>query len=219
VAVPYPGNIPSNVGKDAKYSVGREDGEFVVKLLYRMSARERELLTNDEHPELVEMVNRVKVQHNGTPGGAFYINEYHDVLVPTVGKGCFFAGTYQLRLEFKFEDGLVSAHPPEDLRPGDPWPGPRVGIRHKLKAGGRDVAFVRKEGNRETEFRLSDEHGATEAARLARRLAAVIGDAGGRIYINEASEFFAPSRVQDGDATYLGSLGDDVWFPPPSVPR
>jgi hypothetical protein len=219
MAVPYPGNIPSNVGKDAKYSVSRNDGDFVVKLLYRTSTRDRELLTNDQHPDLVDMVNAVKTAHNGVPGGAFYINEYHDVLVPTVDGQCIFAGTYQLRLEFKFEDGLVSAHAPEDLRPGDPWPGPRVGIRHKLKAGGRDIAYVQKHGNRETEFRLSDEHGANDAARLARRIASVIGDAGGRIYINEAAEFFAPSREQDAPAIYLGSLGDDVWFPPPSVPR
>jgi hypothetical protein len=81
MAIPYPGNVPSNVGKDAKYSVAREDGEFVVKLLYRMSARERELLTNDEHPALVDMVNAVKTEHNGVPGGAFYINEYHDTLL------------------------------------------------------------------------------------------------------------------------------------------
>jgi hypothetical protein len=45
--------------------------------------------------------------------------------------------------------------------------------------------------------------------------------AGGRIYINEAGEFFAPTMTMSRNIPYLylGPLGDDQWFPPPPVDR
>jgi hypothetical protein len=65
-------------------------------------------------------------------------------------------------------------------------------------------------------MKLSQEHDATSAAKLANRLAATKGDSGGRIYINEAREFFAP--ILNGDElsyVYLGPLVFDVWFSSP----
>ncbi|KLR59936.1 hypothetical protein IMCC26207_110175 [Actinobacteria bacterium IMCC26207] len=219
MAVIYPGNIPANVGKDAKYSVVSGADGYEVRLVYRVSKREKQLLTTAAHPNLVEMVNAVKKEHNGTPGGAFYINEFLDVLVPTADSGCYFAGTYRETLAFDMEGTKVSALSPEGLEPGDEWPGPRVGIRYKLKAGGRDISYTRKDGSRETEHCLSDVHDSTQAAALAKRIARVKGDSGGRIYLNEAAEFFGPPSDPGDPFVYLGPLGDDLWFPPPSVPR
>lgn len=220
MAIPYPGNIPSNVAKDAKYSVVNGKEGFEVRLIFRLSSRETELLTTDKHPELIEMVNEVKREHAGVPGGAFYINEFFDVLVPTIEGECYFAGTYQRMLQFDIEDGtIVSPKSPPGVQPGERWSGPHVGIRYTLKAGGRDIAYKRVSGRRETEYRLSDEHGADAAARLARRLAGNKGDAGGRIYLNEAGEFFSPPSQIGGDHIYLGGLDEDLWFPPPDLPR
>lgn len=217
---PYPGNIPSNVSKDAKYSVISGTDGYEVRLVYRLSSRESELLTTDQHPELVAMVNDVKQEYNGALGGAFYINEFLDVLVPTVSGECYFAGTYQRLLQFDLGGGrTLGPHAPHGLRPGEPWDGPHVGIRYTLKAGGRDIAYKRVEGRREREFRLSDEHGPDAAAALARRLASHKGDAGGRIYLNEAGEFFSPPPQPGMDYTYLGALDEDLWFAPPDVPR
>jgi len=63
--------------------------------------------------------------------------------------------------------------------------------------------------------------GAAAAAALAHRLRSVKGFAGGRIYINEAGEFFAPipGRSNNLSYLYLGPLGEDQWFPPPDVDR
>ena len=223
MALPYPGNIPSNVNKDAKYSVMSGADGYVVKLIYRISHREKALLTTNAHSDLVEMVNAVKVEKAGTQGGAFYINEYCDVLVPVAGGGgseCFFAGTYQSILEFDFEGQIIGPCAPAGLRPGEPWPGPHVGIRYKLTAGGNDIAYERPSGpNRVITERLSDHHDSDEAAALARRLAKVKGDQGGRIYINEAGEFFSPPSSRSDEYLYLGPLDEDVWFPPPPVPR
>ena len=68
----YKGNIPSNVSKDAKYSLVRGAKGWEVRLVYRLNATERALVTTAEHPDLVELVNGVKEDAVGVPGGAFY---------------------------------------------------------------------------------------------------------------------------------------------------
>ena len=50
---PYSGHCPSNIGKDAKYSMSAA-GE--VRLTYHIDSRTRDLLTTDGHPTLAKMV-------------------------------------------------------------------------------------------------------------------------------------------------------------------
>lgn len=213
----YPGLCPSNVSKDAKYSVVSGADGYEVRLTYRVSSRELALLTTDDHPDLVEMVNAVKNELSGQSGGAFYINEFRDVLVPA-GGDCYFAGIYEHNLEFDFDGPSVSPVAPDDLVPGDAWLGPHVGIRYTLEAGGKDIRYEKRSGNRVLLVKLSDEVGKTAATALATRLARVRGTEGGRIYINEASEFFAPPRNDGSEFIYLGHLEEDDWFPQPDVP-
>ena len=217
----YPGRIPSNVNRDAKYAiVSARGGRMEVRLIYRASARERELLTTDRHEEVVEMVNSVKVEKTGQPGGAFYINEYYHVVVPTArGDGCYYGGTYENLLVFDYEGTLLSPRAPKGLRPGDLWRGPHVGISYTLAAGGNDIKYESKDGRHRTEHRLSDHVSNAAAAAIAHRLRSVKGFAGGRIYINEVGEFFAPLGGESGAISYLylGHLEDDQWFPLPDV--
>ncbi len=212
----YPGLVPSNVSKDAKYSVRNGESGWEVHLLYRVSSRERALLANSSHQRLVEMVNEVKEQYAGAPGGAFYINEFSDVLVPA-GEECYFAGIYENLLEFDFDGTVISPQAAADLSPGDPWPGPHVGVRYTLVAGANDIKYELRKGRITREERLSDYVSDAAARGLAKRLAKVKGESGGRIYINECCQFFGPAPVGDGHV-YLGALDDDPWFPPPDVP-
>lgn len=209
----YPGNITSNVSKDAKYSVVSRPGGYEIRLLHRRNLTEKLLLTTAAHPGLVAMVNTEKIRESGAPGGAFYINEFRHVLVPAGGK-CWFAGTYYEALVFNDDGASITSTAPPGLKPGDDWPGPRVGIRYKLKAGGRDISYSRMDGHLETEVFLSQFCSVAEAATLARRLAEIVGQSGGRIYLNEAREFFKPG-IEGGPCKYLGSLGNDCWFPNP----
>lgn len=212
----YPGPIPSNVSKDAKYSIRSGPDGYVVKLLFRLTAREEALLATDRHTALVDMVNAVKIEHTGKPGGAFYINEFCDVIVPCDGN-YYFADTYQKVLEFEFEGQIIGPRAPEGLRPGDEWPGPHVGVAYTLKAGATDIEYKRPLRDRVTEtVRLSDFHDEADVSALTRRFASIKGPGGGRIYVNECGEAFSPTR--DGHK-YLGHLGEDVWFPAPDVPR
>jgi len=188
-----------------------------IQLYYRLSAGERALVTTRKHPRLVDMVNQVKEEYAGAPGGAFYINEYRFVLVPATGD-CFYAGQYDEILEFEFEGLVISPKAPQGLGPGDSWPGPRVGTAYTLTADGRDVRYTAEpRPNVEIQRRLSAEVGATSARRLAQRLSRY-KRGGGRIYINEAREFFAPAQADNAwTCIYLGNLEDDDWFPSPKI--
>lgn len=213
----YPGNVPSNVSKDAKYSVISGGKGWEIRLVYRLSSSERALVTTSSHPDLVEMVNNAKVEGNGMEGGAFYINEYRHVLVPTA-EGCLFAGTYAPLLGFRFEGESISPEAPFDLEPGQEWPGPRVGSAYVLTADGADVKYhAETRPNVLQERRLSSEIGPTGAARVSRGFACH-KPGGGRIYVNEARECFGPTP--NGDAlthTYLGRIAQDEWFAEPRV--
>ena len=65
---------------------------------------------------------------------------------------------------------------------------------------------------------LSEHVGKGPASALASRIGKAKGNSG-RFYINECGEFFSPPSDPRSDFVYLGSLDDDVWFPPPAVPR
>ncbi len=210
----YRGHVPSNVSKDAKYTV-TADGE--VRLTYRVDTRTKELLTTGRHPHLVKLVNVIKQELNGLPGGVFYINEFGDVLVPGKVRGtCHWAGHFDGKLQFDFGGSGISSQAPEHLNPGDRWPGPHPGVPYVLCAGGRDIRYQHRDGNRLTEVRLSDQVGEAAAQKTSSRIAQVKGTAGGRFYINESREFFGPVATNDYEHfVYIGHLEESAWFDPP----
>ena len=214
----YTGLTPSNVARDAKYSVVSGTAVDQVRLIYRISSREHYLLTTGQHPLLVEMVNAAKIELNGQPRGVFYINEFCDVLIPDGEGGSYWAGHYGENLEFEYGDQIISPKAPAGLMPGEIWPGPHVGVKYILRAGGADIKYELRTGYRVLTVPLSQEQeiGAESAARLAKRLAGIMGTPGGRFYINERGEMFSPARADDGiSPVYLGNLDDDMWFSPP----
>lgn len=235
----FQGNWPRNVSRDAKYSVRRQGaGNLVVGLLYRTADRETWRATTDQHPDLVAMVNEVKVSMGESPNGPFYINEFRQVIVP-VGRAVtyYLAGEYHGDLRFEFEGHILSgeARDPEGrpLEPGDVWVGPHPGIPYRLQAGGADIYYeTEPRPNVTRKELLSDYVGKELAAHMARRVRQVKGWEGGRFYVNEWREMFAPvwsgprGRVSDPGAAseegelryvYIGHLDmDDPWFPKPT---
>jgi hypothetical protein len=226
----YTGYSPSNVARDAKYSIRHDpdDGEMKVHLLYRAGHRQRALLSTDLHLKLVRMVNDVKVEVQGTAGGIFYINEWGHVLVKTADRQCYYAGVFPEEdppLTFIFDGGEVSSAP-SGIVPGDLWPGPHAGILYKITADEADIYYEHEiRPRRWDRHDLSEDSGrsAADVRELVRRLADHDHrqGGGGRIYINEQRQFFAPRPGQDGSLQYiyLGELGQgDPWFPEPPVP-
>ncbi len=225
----FEGNCPRNVSKDAKYRVRRGSaddggGGLVIALVYEAEDDERWHPSTDAHPDLVAMVNAVKTSSGNPPNGTFYINEYKQVIVP-VAKGSvyYLAGCYDKPLAFEFEGKHLSGDAKDldenPIAPGDTWVGPHPGIPYKLCAGGNDIAysvFPRKDVERR--IRLSKEIGQDRARDAASIISSVKGHAGGRFYVNEHLNAFAPlGDGQDLKYIYCGKIDLGMWFPKPHI--
>ena len=223
----FPGNCPRNVNKDAKYAVRTKNGRPVIALRYLSADGEEWLATTEGHPALVEMVNRVKTTMGDAPNGPFYINEHHQVIVPVADRNYYYAGEYQAQLRFEFEEKTLSGKAVDlagrRLSPGDTWDGPHPGIPYILKAGGGDVYYnAQPRPNVTKKVMLSSEVGTDEARSFADRVMNVKGFEGGRFYVNEWRELFAPVSKQNAlTYVYIGHLDIDngePWYPKPSIP-
>lgn len=216
------GNCPRNVSRDAKYrtrSSGASDGGSVVELVYRATDDERWYPTTEDHPDLCEMVNEVKLSRDLPPHGSFYINEYQQVVVPTARSDrYFYAGQYEKPLEFEIEGRVLSGRPLDSdgnpLSPGDPWIGPHPGVPYTLAAGGNDIKYtLRPRPQVERTIKLSKEIGIDQAKAVARSIRRVKGLEGGRFYVNEFRVIFAPvSRESNWHYVYIGTLNMEKWF-------
>lgn len=221
--MPFRGNCPGNVSKDAKYSVKHENGKYVIGIYYRTNDGEIWYPISEDHTGLVEMVNEVKTHFTGSPGGAFYINEYRQVIVPCVGEdgNYYLAGEYHEDLVFEFEGKIISGNAVDldgkPIQPGDSWPGPHPGIPYTLAAGGKDIYFKYSPRPRvDKEVRLSKVIGGEKAAIVAKMIASVKGSSGGRFYVNEFCQVFAPRTGDYGlDYVYVGKISLDNWFDKP----
>jgi hypothetical protein len=217
----FSGNCPKNVSKDAKYSIRTGRDGLVVALTYFSANQERWFATTDDHPDLVDMVNEVKIQAGGAPNGPFYINEHGQVIVPVGPSATYYlAGEYDMPLRFEFEGNILSGEGIDldgrRLEPGDLWTGPHPGIVYRLAAGRPDVyykAFPRP--GVEIRPQLSTAVGREAASAFASRIREVKGWEGGRFYVNEWCEIFAPVSNGDGlEYRYIGHLEfDEPWFP------
>jgi hypothetical protein len=221
--IKFVGNCPRNVAKDAKYSIKYESGDFVVGILYRAAEGERWYPTTHDHPKLVEMVNQVKSSLTGSPGGSFYINEYCQVIVPCVGERDYYlAGEYSQALQFEFEGHILSGNAVnlsgEPLQPGDKWAGPHPGISYVLKSKASDIYYELEIRPQVTKrVTLTDCHGRAVVKPLLHQTGRIKGFEGGRFYINEFRQMFAPGTTKEGvEYYYIGHLENlDIWFPKP----
>jgi hypothetical protein len=216
--VVFSGNCPGNVNKDAKYHV-KSDGSVAVP--YKATDEELWWLSTELHRDLVDMVNGVKGAAGFGRGGAFYINEYQQVLVPTGAPATYYlAGEYHPKLKFQFETKTLTGEPVSaagaPLKAGDRWEGPHPGIPYVLTASGADIKYsYEPRPNVETTVKLSKRRG----VQIAKDVAAQIRPfkaAGGRFYVNEHCAMFAPvASVQDQTWTYVyvGQIDLASWFP------
>ena len=218
----FNGNCPRNVSKDAKYGIrhDKRSGELGVGLTYRTGDDERWHMTTVDHPDLVDMVNAVKIEHGSAPNGPFYVNEYKQVIVPVGDSAQYYlASKYERPLEFEFKGRTISGKPVgpgnQPLQPGDSWHGPHAGIPYVLTASGDDIYYrTRPEPEIEKRVRLSKKRDRATAAQMARLLAALKGPNGGRFYVNEFLCVFTPIDSGESlDYVYFGQIDLDSWFP------
>jgi len=219
--VEFDGNCTSNVSKDAKYSVRNDEGEWKVGLVYETPDGERWYPVSDKHSELVEMVNRIKKEITKKPGGVFYINEYKQVIVPTVGnKTYYLAGEYSKPLEFEFEQKILSGDAKDfagkPLSPGDEWNIPHPGIKYIISSSPCDIYYDREIRPRVTKrYKLSDYQKPNTVGKICDMINAV--KTAGRFYINEFGHIFTPTGQNPVKYIYVGKLENlNDWFPKPT---
>jgi len=168
------------------------------------------------------MLNAVKIECTGSPGGSFYINEYRQVIVPAAdgSEQYYLAGEYAGELEFELHGQVVSSRAVnlrgEPLQPGDTWEGAHPGIPYVLTAGARDIYFKRTVRPNVTRKELLSKYTTPAAAlTLATRIRAIRGFEGGRFYVNERRHMFSPISGDNGlRYVYLGDLKvEDPWYP------
>ena len=161
-------------------------------------------------------------QAKTVPPGSFYINEYKTVIVPVSNSdNYYYAWEYPTPLIFSFEGRTINGDGKDldnnPLSPGDIWEGPHCGIRYVLTAQGTDLYYDRiiKGGAIKQRVKLSKLIGQELASKTARKISRIKGGGGGRIYINEFCQIFAPV---DGEYVYIGKLDSlDECFPRPVI--
>ena len=222
ILVEFDGNCTGNVSKDAKYKIKYDDGEWKVGLIYETPDGEKWYPVSDKHSELVEMVNRIKKEIAKKPGGVFYINEYKQVIVPTVGdKTYYLAGEYAKPLEFEIEQKILSGDAKDftgkSLSPGDEWNIPHPGIKYILSASLDDIYYDREIRPQVTKrFKLSD-YQKTNTVEKIRDMIFAVKKASGRFYINEFGHMFTPIEQNQLKYVYIGKLENlNDWFPKPT---
>ena len=220
--IKFGGNSGASITKQGKYRVSHEPDGFSISVVIETPDGIRCYPSTDKHPKLVELVNKVKVEIRGSEAGPFFINEWKQVIVPAGNPvEYYYAGEYHPEIILGLDGEEFSGRPHDNegnlLKPGDSWTGrPRPGIEYILKAGGADIEYAVQLGpNREKICRLSKFVGVEDARRIARKIAIIKGNKGGRFFVNEYGAFFGPKQVASGyDFVFIGILSSsDPWFP------
>jgi hypothetical protein len=226
--IEYLGNSTTSVAKQGKYRITMNGATPVVEVVIETMDDMRVYPASSAHPELVGMVNKVKQAAGFSPGGAFYINEFQQVIVPATDDSTsdrqvryYLAGEYRREIILELDGEQFTGRPIDSngrpLRPHGPWEGkPRPGIGYKLKAGGQDIEFlVQISPGREKIHKLSKIVGNSAARKTAAYVAAVKGTRGGKFYINEHRAMFCPVSENDfSQWKFIGVLDDSLpWFP------
>jgi hypothetical protein len=225
----YRGVWPQNVAKLAKYAIRFLGGEWKITVLYEAGEGLRYLAVEGGEAELPEIVNSVKTVLASQPGGTFYVNEYHHVLVPVagdpgsgVGSLYYYAGRLDGEFRFEFEGQPLTTKPirPDGtaLKEGEAWVGPRPGIPYVLAAGAQDIYYetpaltdtdpptLRPSMTRRVQLSkiLADR---AQTARAVAPIASIRGYQGGRFYVNEHGAMFTPVGAGDGNGlNYISPL-------------
>ena len=179
---PYRGNTARGIGKETSYTV-KLNG--TVQLVYTVGSNEQALLTTDDHPDLIDLVNKAKRQ-GGSPqgGGRFLINEYRHVLVPTQDGEVLYAGVYTRDLEFEFEGTLISPVAPSAIRPRGSLA--RTSCRHQVHTRRRGDGCSLRRGDPTTHGAPSVPHRSRPVWRARRSPAdAASGEAERRSHLRE----------------------------------
>lgn len=98
-----------------------------------------EALESEDLRRMIAVINLIKQEFNGRPGGSFIINEFGQVLVPTMDHGRFLLGEISGAMLFRNLDtgDVLDLADDLDLRTGAPWKMPYVGTIYNVNNSSR----------------------------------------------------------------------------------
>lgn len=220
--------LPCCPGKDSRYTLKHnyQQPRRPWWVFYEPPA-EDPIPADDEHDELVRLVNALKMEMAQTEGGPFSINEHGQVIARArapAGQGNTIhiinvtsrGGVSTYRTPILFRDGELD--PQANPEEGEPWPGPLSGMTYKLAAPGNpkppsrnlDEIFVEEEG---VVLQISTHAGIRPypptSGALARFLKALRRrlPRGGRFRVNEHGRAFTSNGF-----LYIGTIPRTEWF-------
>lgn len=218
----WEGFRPTVVAKERKYAIRfhpRRGWKISVvvpkwKAIYT-------IFSEEDHHDLVSAVNAVSEEFSRAPGGAFYVNEYKQVLKPIIEapgapgeREARYVGEFpSLKFIFKLENQLMDNSDASALKTGDDWPYHKVGIRYTISPVdwriSRQMAVLMGNTIRE-EPEYLDEH-VKDHSELVSALREVKPN-GGIFYANEHGLVFAPTDSGEKFVKII-DISATTWFP------
>lgn len=223
--------LPACPGRDSRHTIRHNSLQPGNPwwVFYEPPASAPPIPADNPHPELVALVNDLKIAEGQKPGGSFSINEHGQVIARTTaprgtkGRAIHLVNvsggavaTYKTPVVFQKGALTPLATPAE----GDVWPGPLCGMTYSFAAPSHpkppsrnvDEIWIEVEGQN---LQLSQDAGvrlyppstgplADFLAALRRRI-----PHGGRFRVNEFGRAFTSD-----DAIYIGKVPMAQWFRP-----
>jgi hypothetical protein len=140
VGLVIPKRLPVSPGNDSKFKIRHRGNEWWI---YYEAPDGSLHPADDDHAEVVQLVNALKEAEGTAPGGAFSINEHFQIIARMQAPEDYKQNTIHVvdisggdiaRYSelITFDDGVLdpSSTPVE----GDEWPGPRCGMTYRFAA-------------------------------------------------------------------------------------
>jgi len=165
--------------------------------------------------ELIKAVNKVKIRISGKEGGAFVINEFGQVIVPTIwGNGeRFLVGEVEGLLLFEdlYGGEIIDLSDDAGLQTNDPWDKPYVGVQYNLRGDSNICYYDNKLGS--TEYPPEQDRDLIKKLRKVRRYGAatfIVNQYG--LVLTKIPE----GEYQEDDdkwlSVYVGRINYNLWF-------
>lgn len=202
-------------GRQSVFRIVKDGDRHVIRALIENSS-ERVICQaepSEAVEKLIEVINIVKKRYNYQTGGAFLINEFGQVLVPTDMYMTFYIGqtTGTLLLRNFDTHEIVDISDDTKLTCGDPWRLPYVGMAYNLSIADR-IYHRNKGGVIFIEPHLTDED-------LIRKIRSVRQRQAVRILVNPygivlTKIYAGASSYDEGqwDSIYVGRINYNKWF-------
>ena len=166
---------------------------------------------SDAVGDLITAVNHTKETHAGSPGGAFQINEFGQVLCPIPQSSArYWIGTITgvpqfidpRRPKTRFELRL-----PSSTQPGTPWDRPYIGMKFNLDSND-SIYFLEDDGDIRFKKRLT-----TPNPDLVSRLRAVRGPGQSIRFIVNLHGVVLTKSEPAWEPVFVGVIDTNRWFP------